>query len=276
MAAAVNGNKVVFAGGEVGDGTWAVDAVDVYDVAANSWTVHKLSVPGNSIAAASVGDKVLFAGGDGTYSGGWKRSIVTDIYNLSTNTWSIAPLCSEGKRGKHAAVTLNNKVYIAGGEAWGSTWYGSNRIDVYDNATNTWSAEFLSQGKLGLSGIAVQNKIYWAGGTTGRYPSLEITCSVEIKDVNVGSSTVQSLSKPVAWSTPVVRDNKILFFGVNNMNPETNKFDIYDIATNTWSIGVLPIALSWNASVIAVDNTVYIAGVESNGVISNQVWKLEF
>ncbi len=277
MAATVNGNKIFFGGGEVGDGTIPVATVDVYDVAANSWTVHNLSVPGNDIAAATVGDKVLFAGGDGGVIGRWKRSITVDIYNLSTNTWSTAPLCSEGKKGWHAAVTLNNKVYIAGGEAHGGSWYGSNRIDVYDNATNTWSADFLSQGKLGLSGIAVQNKIYWAGGKTGRYPSsLEITCSVEIKDINAGSSTVQSLSKPIAWSTPVVKDNKILFFGVNNMNPDTNKFDIYDIDTNSWSIGVLPMALSWSASIIAVNNTVYIAGVESNGVISNQVWKLEF
>jgi hypothetical protein len=34
-------------------------------------------------------------------------------------------------------------------------------------------------------------------------------------------------------------------------------------------------ALSWGASVFAVDNSVYIAGVESNGVISDQVYKLE-
>ncbi|MGZ8559669.1 MAG: hypothetical protein ACXWWC_15105 [Chitinophagaceae bacterium] len=30
------------------------------------------------------------------------------------------------------------------------------------------------------------------------------------------------------------------------------------------------------ASIISVDNTIYIAGGYLNGVLSNQVWKLEF
>jgi N-acetylneuraminic acid mutarotase len=54
-----------------------------------------------------------------------------------------------------------------------------------------------------------------------------------------------------------------------------NKFDIYDITTNTWSIGVLP-ANIYGSSVISVNNTIYIAGGYVNDVLSNQVWKLEF
>jgi hypothetical protein len=98
---------------------------------------------------------------------------------------------------------------------------------------------------------------------------------VEIKDINSGSSSTQALSSPVAWSKAVVQDNKIVFFGAGSDNHEDIKFDIYDISTNSWSIGLLPMAIG-NASIIAVNNTIYIAGVEINGIISNQVWKLQF
>jgi hypothetical protein len=54
-----------------------------------------------------------------------------------------------------------------------------------------------------------------------------------------------------------------------------NKFDIYDITTNTWSVGVLQVDI-YASSVISVNNTIYVAGGYVNGILSNQVWKLEF
>ena len=54
-----------------------------------------------------------------------------------------------------------------------------------------------------------------------------------------------------------------------------NTFDIYDIATNTWSIGVLPVSMG-STLIISVNNVIYLAGGLVNGALSNQVWKLEF
>ncbi len=54
-----------------------------------------------------------------------------------------------------------------------------------------------------------------------------------------------------------------------------NKFDIYYIATNSWSVGVLPVTI-YGASIISVNNTICVAGGKVNGVLSKQVWKLEF
>jgi len=50
---------------------------------------------------------------------------------------------------------------------------------------------------------------------------------------------------------------------------------VYDIATNTLSIGVLPVTIE-AASIISLNNTIYLAGGLVNGALSNQVWKLEF
>ena len=91
--------------------------------------------------------------------------------------------------------------------------------------------------------------------------------------MNSGSSTLTCLFQPNAYFSAVLKDNKIVFF--TGLGVEKNKFDIYDIATNTWSIGVLSQNIE-SASIISVNNTIYVAGGYVNGVSSNQVWKLEF
>lgn len=265
ITAVAAGNKVFFGGGEISDGTWPVNTVDIYDVSTNTWATASLSVPGHSIAAAAVGNKVLFAGGDGGFSGPGREKTV-DIYDLTTNTWSTTRL-QEAKRGGHTAITVNNKVYFAGGEGWPDdpvpgTWFASARIDIYDNATNAWSTARLHEGKLYFAGIAVGDKIYWAGGMTGAYPSIHLSCEMEIMDINNGNSSVQYLSRPAWGQNAIVKDNKIIFYG----GSDTTKFDIYDIATNAWSIGVLPVQ---GATLISVNNTVY-------AILAKRVWKLEF
>ena len=278
IAAVASGSKVFFAGGQISDGTVPTDVVDVYDVTTNTWTANRLSLAGEDMATTTVGDKVFFAGGMGGFSGGNARSKRVDIYNLSTNTWTTAEL-SEYKIGGHNAVTVNNKVYIAGGVC--SLWISScvsNKIDIYDNITNAWSTATMQEAKSQFAGIVAGNKIYWGGGfTTGRTQ----TCSVEIKDVNAGSSIIQYLYRPTEWSHAIVKDNKIVFFGAHrnstnaNITYDFSKFDIYDIVTNTWSIGVMPINIR-GASLIAVNNVIYIAGGVVNGALSSQVYKLEF
>ncbi len=281
MASVALGNKIFFAGGETGDGTWPVDSVDIYDVSTNTWAVTHLSTAGNSIAAAAVGNKVLFAGGDGGFSGSGRERRV-DIYDLSTNAWTTSSL-SEVKRGEHAAVTLNNKVYFAGGETWpawpNGSWGASDKIDIYDNITNSWSVSNLNVGRFNLLGIAISDKIYWAGGQTGWYPSLSLTCSVEIQNVNTGSSSTQYLFNPSWWwnvsgQNAVVKDNKIIFYRAQGS--ARNKFDIYDIVADSWSIGILQQPIPEDASIISVNNTIYVAGGLVNGVRSDKVWKLEF
>ena len=83
-----------------------------------------------------------------------------------------------------------------------------------------------------------------------------------------------NLSMPIEVLYAVVKDNKILFLRNGDL-ADSDKFDIYDIISNTWSIGVLPYKIG-GASIISVNNTTYVVGVSINGVLSNKVWKLEF
>jgi hypothetical protein len=279
MATVAAGGKIFFAGGETGDGTWPVSTVDIYDIANNTWSVTQLSIAGNSIIGAAVGNKILFAGGDGGFSGPGRETRV-DIYDLVTNSWSTASL-SEAKRGFHAGVTYNNKVYFTGGETFNQSgnWGASNKIDIYNNANGSWSTSVLSQGKMGLLGITSGHKIYWAGGQTGWAPVMSMTCSVEIFDMNTGANSHQYLFGPALWSissgqNAAIKNNKIIFY--RPYSPENNKFDIYDVISNSWSIGTLGQPVPEGASIYSLNNIIYVVGGIVNGVQSTTIWKLEF
>jgi hypothetical protein len=81
----------------------------------------------------------------------------------------------------------------------------------------------------------------------------------------------------VEGQNAVVKDDKIIWFAT--LDPltgnATDKFNIYDLTANRWSIGLLPFQIS-GASVISVNNTIYVAGGSVNGRMTDQVWKLEF
>ena len=264
IAAVANGNKIFFAGGEYGSG--ALDniysTVDIYDVSNNTWSAASLSEPRSYIGAAAVGTKVFFAGG-WLNSGNGAPSGKVDIYDLSSDSWSTAQL-SEPRAGI-SAVTYNNRIFFAGGSNGASP---SNRIDIYDNVTNSWSISSLIQPMGVLTGIAAMGKICWSND-----------CKVEIKDVNTWNSSQAYLFTTGFWviddgQNAVLKNGEIIYYRHNDK--DATKFDIYNISNNTWSIGVYPQKNLEYSSIISVNNTIYIAGGRINGVLSNQVWKLEF
>ena len=298
MGVGAGAGKIVFAGG------YTTTRVDIYDVNTQSWSTAELSEPRAQVCVAAVGNKIFFAGG-GYYDppndrfSEWFSVYVMDIYDVTANAWSVVELpygatynqsavvdnkiffsdgsniniynvntqswsttiLSDGRDG-FSMVAANNKVYFAGGsDLQGIT---SNRIDIYDNATNTWSVSSLAEAKSYTAGIVAAGKIFFAGGYNSNTNST--SCSVDIIDANTGAQSVQYLSRP-STGRMATMNNKIAFIN----GPE---FDIYNIATNTWSIGILPAAqgeLISNSSILSGNNSIYTAGG-----ISSIVYKLEF
>jgi len=264
IATAVNGTKVFFAGGANGDGAFDTlySTVDIYDASTGGWSTSKLSLPRAYIGATAVGNKVLFAGGEKDWD--YQTTNVIDIYDLVSNTWSTSTL-SEA-RAYISGVSINGKAYFAGGQTE-DRWYAvpSNKIDIYDSTSGVWSTSTLSQTMGFPSGISTDDNIYWASG-----------CNVEIKNTNTWSSTMANLfssgdsffNKPNA----VEKDGKIIFLRASYNG--TDKFDIYDTISGSWSIGVLPQKL-FNTNIITLNNEIY---VTANTSVSSSVklWKLEF
>ena len=279
MATAVLGNKIFFAGGVIGMGTYTT-RVDIYDVSTHTWSITELSTARTEMVGAAAGNKVLFAGG---VEGFFDFSSRVDLYDVSTNTWSTTFLTDQAVG--TVATVIGNSIFFAGNASdWWAWDFGtiSSTINVYDAQSNTWSASALSEARGYLAGIAVGNKNYWAGGLY-KQPYDPFTERVEIRDMNTGASTFDCLFQPNAFFSAVLKNNQIVFFtsGVDaqiywpSNPPVMNKFDIYDVTTKTWSIGLLPVSI-YGSSIISVNNTIYVAGGNVNGINSNKVWKLEF
>jgi hypothetical protein len=277
IGVAVLGNKIFFGGGgrqhNNGWGVWQYgglgsSVVDIFDVTNNSWSTAQLSsarVP----VGASAGNKVVFAGGDDLYI-----SSRVDVYDEITNTWTSRSL-SEAKHISQIAVS-GSRMFLAGGSS-GLFGVGGNgiskQIDILDASTGEWSVDFLSSERGQMGAIGANNKIYWGGGAIVSTDSeYDITNSVEIRDLATNTTSFDCLSEARLGITAVRKDDKIIFFG-GGLNGST--FDIYDLSTNSWSIGVLPQNLR-GPSIIAHNNILYVAGGQMNGIVSNQVWKLEF
>ena len=271
LSAGAAGDKVFFAGGA------GSSRVDIYDLSTNTWSIAELSQARAFIEIATVGNKIFFAGGE--------SSSRVDIYDLSTDTWSVANL-SEAKFGFTATVA-GNKIYFAGGFI-GDGQPTSTKIDIYDNATGSWSTSNLSTPKAHHAAISNNGKIYWAGGSTESDPNGDccdvVTCNVEIKDINTQVSSFSNLSYPKCVSNVFEKNNKIGFFG-NPLGPNYNigcqsiqHFDIYNLSSNSWSVGIFPQIISSYASILSVNNTLYIASHDSqvNCDYIFYVWKLEF
>lgn len=267
MAAVSCGTKVFFAGGNIGGELF--DIVDIYDASTDKWTIEHLSEPRTELAAAAVGNKVLFAGG--LSDGLWDQSNRVDIYDIDTKTWSKSTL-TNGKYGL-SAVTVGSKVYFAGGLNWFSTTPNYNDIDIYNNVNQSWSRASFAEISGGVSGVAVGDYIFWGG--IGK----QNIGKVEIWGAGNGSPIINCLSYPRLFPTAVVKNDDVVFFtpGIWYTNDVLdNRFDIYNIKTGKWSVGLLNQSMA-SAAIISVKNTIYVAGgLIGNRTYSNKVYKLNW
>jgi len=286
-----NGNKVYFAGGLIYDSITedelTVDTVDIYDIDTDTWTTTNLSTARYGMLATVVDNKVLFVGGYGS------NGDRVDIFDQSSSEWTTASL-SENKLDGYAAVTSGNKVYIAGGKYCtynpdhSINCTASANIDVYDNTTNTWSIETMYEGKFSFAGIAFDDKIYFAGGSTGFYSDYNSTSNniyypstlVEIRDPSTGNSTIECLFKGGNQNCQAVQqDDKIVFFSFSRWLTQqvAINFDIYDSSNNNWYYGEFPDDISFHPNkIISVNNIIYMAGGTINGIASNKLYIIEF
>lgn len=262
------GDKIFFAGGS--DEGAISDIVDIYDASNGTWTVTHLSEPRTEMAAAAVGRTVLFAGG--ITEDFWSQSFRVDIYDTASKTWSRAYL--NNAKFSPTAVTAGNKVYFAGG--W--DYYGNNGaykdIDIYDNESQSWSRSSFAEIRGGVSGVALGEHIYWGGIGSGGIGKAEIW------SIANGASSISCLSYPRYSPTAVASNNDIVFFtpGFTFMDQKTfsEKFDIYNVQTGKWSIGLLPQPM-FGVAIINVNNTIYIAGGQTgNRTYTNKVYKLSW
>ena len=269
LAAASVGGEAIFAGGSAGLGLPPLDTVDIYDSSLGSpddqaaWRVAPPLFQGRTgMAAASVGDVALFAGGVGPL--GYVDTV--DIYDSIGHSWSVATLHEARAIGLWGSATIGTRAYFAGGDMANQVM--SDTIDIYDSLTGLWSDMALPERRSRLSAAALGNVLVLAGGFDAT-PSM--TPVVHMLNVGTGQwDSTSPLTEPRWAMGAAAIDGRVIFGGGRGINaaPASDRIDVYEpigvsycAATPNSTGGAATISASGSQSVAANDLTLTVGPV---------------
>ncbi|HVI49057.1 MAG TPA: hypothetical protein VM802_29595 [Chitinophaga sp.] len=238
----------------------------------------RLSIPRADMGITASNGKIYFAGGTNMQAyvqytpdtaliiTGGHQSII-DIYDTATQTWGQANLSSA--RTDVSAVTAGSKVLFAGGNLLDTVNIkpGTNpkikapravattTVDLYDTNSKQWTVASLSKPRYGMSGAAIGNKAYFAGGvdSAGNYQKI-----VDVYDATTNQWSTIPLPYGMKYSAAVARGNEIIFV--------SNIIQILNTINNTWTIHSVTfayfqtIATLLNDKVCIADRTSHVVG----------------
>jgi hypothetical protein len=265
------GSKIFFAGGANFSTGAVYGTVDIFDTVTQQWTVEQLSVPRLQVAVVSHGNKVLFAGGANLQQG--VVYDIVDIYNIETGEWLPPAALSEPRVVWWA--TVGNLAIFAGGY---NLQTSSKRVDIYNFTTNTWSIDSLSVPRAFIGITTLGNKVFFAGGMINGNTASNV---VDIYDAESGTWDTANLSLARAFSdnqNVVTSCGKAYFVGGGKINlngaywtAAYNVIDIYDEATNTWTVDQLSQSFVHRAVLSFGDKYLVAGGIGMNNGYQSEV-----
>lgn len=192
-------------------------------------TITPLSVARRELAAASVGDYVLFGGGYSNLS-------AVDAYDTALTRTTPEPLSKE--RYALAAATIGGYALFGGGRF--STSGLVNVVDAYGtDLTRTTPPENLRYARHSLAAAATRTHALFGGGTNNNGYGDAIYNAVEAYDENLTSQAVDGLTYPGRYNLAAAATEHYVMFGgglagakipthANESLPETTCVDAYD------------------------------------------------
>jgi N-acetylneuraminic acid mutarotase len=201
-----------------------------------------------------------------------------DMYDPETNSWATRQPIPAAKTAFGIAA-YKEKIYCIGGSGYNQV-FDSNY--VYDSVADLWTTKTpMPTPRTYLAANTVNDKIYLIGGSTSLSKSSIVT-SNEVYDIATDVwSTKSSLPVAVTSYSSVALNGKIYIIGglspfESNLVPlESNLVQIYDCATDAWSLGAsLPVALSGTIAVATsgfhAPEKIYVFGGHYSG--NETVW----
>ena len=190
-------------------------------------------------------NKVLFVGGQKKTPGSFiLPSGRVDIYNTSSDSWTQKTFTFKDGTFDNATVGTAGQALAAGGTkigiAGGAFGDGtiSDRVNIYDVNSDTWTISQLSIPRDGAAGVGYGDSLYFAGG----FSDGKDRKSIDVYNTLVGVWSKLSLSLARFDLAAGATDNKILFAGGETGSGATDRVDIYDVHTGTWSVSALSVA----------------------------------
>ena len=271
--------QAVAVGGEIyaisGAGDLTVHAVEIYDVASDTWRQGPpIPTKRGWFGAAMVDARIYAIGGKAVrsdeeiertgddYSFNIRDSV--EVLDLGTQTWSTTESLTRPRAGL-VATACRGRVYAIAGNSMNTepdrerTFL--DRVEVYDPQTGHWSPGVpVPVPVQGPGVVTADEKIYVATGIGGDDGQPQT-------DFHRFDPETEEWSRLAPVPTPrcdpgaLALDGKIyLFGGWGGERPYHTVVEVYDIASDTWSAGVpLPERKAWMATA-AVGGRVFVMG----------------
>lgn len=218
-----------------------LDAVQVYDIAAQTWsTTAPLPRPVHHANVASADGKLYVLGA--LIDVQFNETGETWCYDPATDIWTEVASMGIGARGSGAAATIDGKIYLAGG------WRNGQAVtdfSVYDPVADTWDHTLppLAEPRDHLVVAVVGTEFFSISGRAGAISS--INARVDGFDTVSGTWT-EKASIPTARGGMAAGtvDGRILVVGGEGAPNPSGVFaqvESYDPSTDTWiDVGVMP------------------------------------
>jgi hypothetical protein len=225
------------------------------------WSIDSLSTQYSGLVTTQNGSKAIFA-----------NSTKYELYDFASGVWSAHNMVQPRPNVK--AATANGISYFGGGGFIGLYSYNFFlNVDVYTAATNTWTTKVLSNARIVGNAVAIGNKVMFAGGRQ----ILNYSNRVDIFDVTTGVRTRHNLSQARTNMAVAVVGSKVIFAGgetgniSNGIYTSSNKVDIYDDATGTWSTAMLSVKREQIAVAVVGTKVLFAGGLTPSGLYSNRI-----
>ncbi|WP_159397792.1 Kelch repeat-containing protein [Sorangium cellulosum] len=227
--------RVLVAGGLGGEYSGVLASAEVYDPGTGLWTTAApLSASRVAHTATLLSDgRALVLGGVMSYrDGGGEMVALAEVYHPGLNAWTaVAPMASP--RSHHTATRLaDGRILVAGSEEWRSAGASRASCELYDPATDTWSAArpMLHPRARHDAALLLDGRVLVACGAGDR---------AEIYDP---ASDTWSPTGPMAaldrsgCSASLLPSGKVLVTGgVGPTAGPAEQAEVYDPSTNTWT-----------------------------------------
>ena len=208
-------------------------AVQVYDIAGNSWQLGpELPQPNNHGMAAAVAGKIYLLGGQYTDDQEGATAVNT-VYELdpARGSWVEKARMPTARSGG-VAVALGGKIYVAGGRL-----PRGNDFAVYDPATDEWEVlPPLPSQRNHITGAAINGRIHIVGGRLGNGLSPLKSDAHEVFDPQTRSwTTAASMPRARSGMNGVMARGCFHVWGGEAPTGMTPDHDYYDPRTDRWS-----------------------------------------
>jgi N-acetylneuraminic acid mutarotase len=237
MAIAEMGGKIFVLGGYPA-GRIPSDVVQVYDAAANTWTLGPAApLPLHHSIAMGVGGRLFLIGGEAHGAGtGKPPEYLSEVYelDLASGAWQPRAPMPTARSGGGAGV-IDGKIYVAGGRP-----PRGNDFAVYDPATDAWTVlPNLPTARNHLAVEAIGGKLYVAGGRFDAGVGGPMTAKLEVFDPATGAWTTGAPMPAARAGVTAIAAFGCLYVlgGEGNMSHPQGMFsqtEAYDPRTDTW------------------------------------------